>query len=253
MRTAWIRSLVVDFLDLSTLEHPCSHALLLVKKVQRTCQDQCQFGTPWRKRTAVLSSLVDTHALARVCTSQIVCSWSRRPHVWHGCVNVSGISMARLSSPLSEIICRCIARVLQDAYGAQQVAAMDQVLQSLSCFRKKNFSAGSFVPNGKRRWEDAFFKVGGTRWVVPCQSSPSFELSRHVCESLATGSAWSLVGCKVDHRHPSPPKRTCMMCIRLRTKSSSSQQKHSKESAVSSSTHVVTGLPTRWNYVTGEP
>ena len=37
-----------------------------MKIVHRTCLDQCQFGTPWQKRAAVLTSRVDTHALARV-------------------------------------------------------------------------------------------------------------------------------------------------------------------------------------------
>ena len=39
--------------------------------------------------------------------------------------------MARLSAPLPEIICRGIARMLQNACRAQQATAMDYVLHSL--------------------------------------------------------------------------------------------------------------------------
>ena len=113
-------------------DQPCTHDLLLLKKVQRACLDQCHFCTPWGKRTAVLSPLIDTHALARVCTFQTICSWSHRPHVRFGSVNASGISMARLSARLPKIICRCIARILQNAYRAQQASAMNYVLQSLT-------------------------------------------------------------------------------------------------------------------------
>ena len=45
-------------------EQPYSLASLFVKSIQRAWLDHCQFGTPWRKRTAVLSSLIDT----RHCT-----------------------------------------------------------------------------------------------------------------------------------------------------------------------------------------
>ena len=82
-------------------ERPCSHALLL-KKVQRTCRlDQRQFGAPWRKRTAALSSLVDTHSFARVCISQTVCSWSHRPHVLLGRVSTPAVSRW----PVSVLFC----------------------------------------------------------------------------------------------------------------------------------------------------
>ena len=99
-----------------------------LKSIQRTCLDPCQFGTPWQKRTAVLPSLVDTHALARICTSQTVCSWSHRPRVHLGSVNANGISMARLSAPLPDIICKCAVCILQNAYRAQQAAAVAPIL-----------------------------------------------------------------------------------------------------------------------------
>ena len=75
---------------------------------------------------------MSTHVLARICTSQTVCSWSHRPHDHLGNVNANGISMARLSAPLLEIICRCVTRILQNVYRAQQAAAVDLVLQTLS-------------------------------------------------------------------------------------------------------------------------
>ena len=65
---------------------PVQARFALLKSIQRTCLDQCQFGTPWRKRTAVLSSHIDTHPLARIWTSQKVCSWSHRPQVHLGSV-----------------------------------------------------------------------------------------------------------------------------------------------------------------------
>ena len=78
-QAGWIRSLVIDYPDglfhvardqkfsQNTFHLPGSvelrgHAL------HSTCLDQCQFGTPWRKRAAVLSSPIGTHALARIWT-----------------------------------------------------------------------------------------------------------------------------------------------------------------------------------------
>ena len=94
IQAGWVRALAVDHSD-GGHDH-----LLLLRNVQRTCLDQCQFGTPWRTRTAVLYSLVDTHALARMCISQNVCSWSHRLLVRFGNVNANAISMDRLSATL---------------------------------------------------------------------------------------------------------------------------------------------------------
>ena len=130
----------------------------------------------------MLTSLVDTHALTRVCISQTVCSWSQPPHVRLGSVNASGISMARLSGRLPEIRCRCMycprpAKRLScpaslshgpsapistflNVYRARHAAAMDFVLQSPSfqCFvpglvlSQIKLERWVRCPSGKRRW-----------------------------------------------------------------------------------------------------
>ena len=71
----------------TSAEQPCSRTLLLLKKVQRTCMNQCQVGTPWRKRTSVLSSLVArpraglllSYCLLQVIPSSCLAAVSRWP------------------------------------------------------------------------------------------------------------------------------------------------------------------------------
>ena len=85
--------------------------------------------------------------------------------------------MARLSPPLPEITCRCIVRILQNACGAQQAAAMVYVFQSLSFYasclnmvsRKMNFSAGS-CPQREEKMGRRIIQGGRRRLIFPCES-----------------------------------------------------------------------------------
>ena len=127
---------------------------------QCTCLVQCQFGTPWRTRTVVLSSPIDTHAFARICTSQS----SHRPQ-W------PSRQRHRKRYLIPKIICRCVARILNNAYRAQQAAApCAPILVFLtfvagSCFLAIwTWALGPVRPSRKRRWEDASFKVGAEDW-----------------------------------------------------------------------------------------
>ena len=93
--------------------------------------------------------------------------------------------MARLSVPLSETICRCVvARTLQNAYRAQQAAAMDHVRQTLffscfvagACFSQYDLSAGSVAPR-EEKMGGRIIQGGRRRLIVSCRSLLKLERS----------------------------------------------------------------------------
>ena len=113
---------------------------------------------------------VDTHALARVCTSQ-----SASPTVLVSCLVVStpAVSRWRASVPSARNYIQMFCPRPAER-SSSPAAAMDQMLQSLSfssvswavhAVRKENLTAAPFVPKRKRS-EDASFRVG-EGWLSP--------------------------------------------------------------------------------------
>ena len=147
------------------------------EEVERTCLNQCQFGTSWRKRTAVVSS--QTHPRASLHFSN--------------CLLVSGfvVSTPTVSRwPASAPLCpKSFADVLRASCPASRghgSGAPVFVHLKVSCpvhvSRKKKLNALSVVSSGKRRWRIASFKVGAKDWSLFRQSvfflsSTSYDMS----------------------------------------------------------------------------
>ena len=93
--------------------------------------DFCQWGTPWRKATGIISVFVDFQPFCRVCTGRGQCSRTSLPHQILKGQREDGVFWTLVAEPYPEIFCRCMARCCARAVTQLQSRPMEKILQSL--------------------------------------------------------------------------------------------------------------------------
>ncbi len=95
--------------------------------VRLTRKDFCQFGTPWRKATGILSTFCRPHTFQRICSGQKKCGRSRRPHqVLKGC-NAQGVFWTHVAEPYPRGLCGLLVKTLCNAILELQASQLDNL------------------------------------------------------------------------------------------------------------------------------
>jgi len=107
-----------------TIENPRTSRLWLMPGmlscIRSTCSsisivDYCAYGTPWRKRTQLLSCHVSLARSARPCTGRGICSFSHKPHVQLQGVH-NGKFRTLTAEPYPSSLCRVWIRCYLDSF-----------------------------------------------------------------------------------------------------------------------------------------
>ena len=108
----------------AAIENPSTSRLWLIRPAQQIqsypdvhlhVTDYCQDGTPWRKRTKVLTCHIDFSLVPRLCTSHKgICSHTNKPHV-QLCGQQYGQFLTLLAQPYPKKLCNRIATVFHSA------------------------------------------------------------------------------------------------------------------------------------------
>ena len=95
---------------------PAVLRLLKGARVARVRTDFCQWGTPWRKRTAFAAVCGDFSRVSRLCCrTSNCCSRSLRPHQQLKGIAPDGRFWTAVAEPYPRPLCRILAKCFQDA------------------------------------------------------------------------------------------------------------------------------------------
>ena len=102
---------------------PIFSSFMSQKLVRRTTLDFCAFGTPWRKRTVVLSWFIDNTLFERrCCTKNGLCDFSHKPHqILEGVDPVSRRFRTSIAEPYPKALCRQWSLAFKNAWAARVI------------------------------------------------------------------------------------------------------------------------------------
>jgi len=95
--------------------------------VHNCITDYCGFGTPWRKRTALMSVHLDLRSCVRRCTGKGTCSFSCKKHV-QLVGQHNGQFLTRVAEPYPAGLCRSICQCFVYALKQHQLNALERLL-----------------------------------------------------------------------------------------------------------------------------
>ena len=94
--------------------------------------DFCQWGTPWRKATGLMSVHLDYQPASRVCCGKPgICSRTGTSHQVLKGQRADGVFWTLIAEPYPKIWCTCLARCMARSIQRIQCAHVDAVLQRL--------------------------------------------------------------------------------------------------------------------------
>ena len=94
--------------------------------------DFCQWGTPWRKATGLMSVHLDYQAASRVCCGKPgICSRTGKAHQVLKGQRADGVFWTLIAEPYPKIWCTCLARCVARSIQRLQCAHVNAVLQRL--------------------------------------------------------------------------------------------------------------------------
>ena len=95
--------------------------------VHNCLTDYCGFGTPWRKRTALMSVHLDLRSCVRRCTGKGTCSFSCKKHV-QLVGQHNGQFLTLIAEPYPAGLCRSICQCFVYALKQHQLNALERLL-----------------------------------------------------------------------------------------------------------------------------
>eukprot|EP00959_Pyramimonas_sp_CCMP1952_P165512 3459844-Pyramimonas_sp.AAC.1 len=107
----------------------------LVRSAAWTCigADFCQWGTPWRKRTAFLGPHIDLSRIIKVCTRSLwCCSKPARPHQALEGRAPDGRFWTAVAEAYPAQLCRSLASAFDDVVVCRKASAMQRAMSIIA-------------------------------------------------------------------------------------------------------------------------